>query len=267
MTVNKVHPWPTLEDGRVLVLRTNPPDGTTYNNFQWSHTVGDTVTAPDWDPDPEHRYGGGLHGLIWGCGAEYLLYDPASQSTVWMVVAVHPRDIAAPPSTTPTPEAIRFRSCEIMYCEANRDAAIAYLCDRLPEQIMLPIVYGSRTVGHNKIVVVGNYGTAQAGINSKAIAGYSGTATVGNYGVAVVAHYGTAIAGDYGTAIAGCNGVAAAGYGGMLVIDILDKAHIPRVMTRRCVEVDGVKIKTNTLYQLNHEGEFVEVDATRGAVK
>lgn len=262
MTVNEVYLWPTLEDGRVLVLRANAPDGKSYNNFQWSHTVGDIVTAPDWDPDPKRMYGGGLHGLIWGCGDECRLYAPALKSTVWTVVAVHLKDIATPLDTALTPEGIRFRSCEVMYCEANRDAAIAYLYDHLPEQVSLPIVYGSRTVGHNKIVVVGNYGTAKAGINSKAIAGYSGTATVGNHGVAVVGNYGTAIAGDYGTAIAGCNGVAAAGYGGMLIIDILDKEYTPRVMTRRCVEVDGVKIKMNTLYELNHEGEFVEVDAT-----
>jgi len=49
-----------------LLLRTNQPDGVSRGGFQWPHTVGAYIEAPDWNPEP--KAGHGLHGFIEGTG-------------------------------------------------------------------------------------------------------------------------------------------------------------------------------------------------------
>ena len=63
--------WPTTADGKYLVLRTVDADWRSRDGFRWYKTV-ETI-APDWDPDPGRECGGGLHGLLWGCGDAGLL--------------------------------------------------------------------------------------------------------------------------------------------------------------------------------------------------
>ena len=281
--------WPTLDDGRMLVLRTNHPDyAKIYNDFEWPTEIGATATAPDWDPNPLRDCGGGLHGLIWGCGAASMLRDPDLADTTWLVVAVDPADIATP-LTDPRaiPVKVRFRACEIVHVGSDRAAAIKYLQSH-PGADSLPVLYGiaragnygtasagysgtatagyggTAAAGRIGTATAGDYGTATAGDYGTATAGYGGTATAGNHGTAAaecggsatVGDYGTATVGDYGTAAAGYSGTATAGEGGALVILFWDDA--AQGFRRRCAEVDGERIKANTPYRLDKHGEFIE---------
>ena len=60
-----------------LILRKCNEDGSSRNGFVYGKT-GDTVTAPDWHPEP--LCGKGLHGLLNASGAWGLL-----EGTDWLV--------------------------------------------------------------------------------------------------------------------------------------------------------------------------------------
>ena len=142
--------WPTLPDGRYAVLRCCNTDGTNSHGFTWPLNVGATVVAPDWDPDPGRDCGGGLHGLLWGCGDGGLL---TPTDGVWMVVAVDPADIATP-HTDAIPDKVRFRACEIVHV-GDQASAVGWLAERAPG---LPIAYGTSTSGDRGTSTSGAYG-------------------------------------------------------------------------------------------------------------
>ena len=166
--------WPVTPDGRMLVLRTCNSDMSSHGGFMWP-TSGH-VEAPDWDPDPARDCGGGLHGLLWGCGDAGLLSH--AEDARWLVVAVEPADFA----NVDQPDKVRFRRCEVVLV-GSRGEATAHLIGNGAG--WLPVVYGTATAGE--------YGTATAG--------YSGTATAGEYGTATAGKSGTATAGKYGTVV------------------------------------------------------------------
>ena len=154
--------WPTTADGKWLVLRTVDADWRSRDGFRWHKTV-ETVT-PDWDPDPGRDCGGGLHGLLWGCGdAGLLSSDP---DAVWLVVAVDVVDVANPDQA----HKVRFRAGQVRF-HGTRDEAVDYLMAH--GAAGLPVVYGTATAGHG--------GTATAG--------HGGTATAGNDGTLIIAWY------------------------------------------------------------------------------
>ena len=154
--------WPTTPDGKWLVLRTVDADWRSRDGFRWRKTV--PTVAPDWDPDPARGCGGGLHGLLWGCGeASYL---SGASDAVWLVVEVDPADVADPDQVGK----VRFRSGRVVY-HGTRESAVGYLSDH--GAAGLPVVYARHTAG--------DYGTATAG--------YYGTATAGDGGTLVIAWY------------------------------------------------------------------------------
>ncbi len=195
--------WPTTADGKYLVLRTVDADWRSRDGFRWRKTV-ETV-APDWDPDPDRDCGGGLHGLLWGCGDAALL-SPDSDA-VWLVVAVDVVDVANPDQA----HKVRFRAGRVRH-HGTRDEAVDYLMAH--GAAGLPVVYGRHMVNDRCTATAGYGGTATAGNGGTATAGDDGTATAGNRGTATAGYGGTATAGDYGTATAGDWGTATAGYGG-----------------------------------------------------
>ena len=67
-----------------LMLRTCDKDGNAHLGFQWPLTVGEIVTAPDWNPAPV--CGGGLHGLIGALGDWGLL--SSEDDAKWMLCAI-----------------------------------------------------------------------------------------------------------------------------------------------------------------------------------
>ena len=78
-------------DGDVLVLRLSDRNGRSYGGFQHPLTVGETVTAPDWNSHPD--CGGGIHGWPWGVGIGDGK-DP-DWMALWQVYAVNPTDLVA----------------------------------------------------------------------------------------------------------------------------------------------------------------------------
>ena len=154
--------------GKVLVLRTCNADRTSRDGFQWPE-VGGTATAPDWDPDPDRACGGGLHGLLWGCGEAGLL--SGDSTALWQVVSVKVKDIANPDA----PDKVRFRTGKVVF-EGDRDGATSYLLAN--GAAGRPVVYAHATAGRFGTATAGDYGTATAG--------YYGTATAGRYGTIVI---------------------------------------------------------------------------------
>lgn len=140
----------TTTDETVLVLRTCNADRTSHDGFTWPE-VGGTATAPDWDPDPDRACGGGLHGLLWGCGDGGLLngHDP---TRLWQVVAVNAGDIANPD----TLDKVRFRSGVVVF-EGDRLGATTYLAEN--GAAGKPIAYGTATAGYYGTATAGDYGT------------------------------------------------------------------------------------------------------------
>jgi hypothetical protein len=69
----------------VLILRKCFKDGSSSYGFVYGQ-VGDTVTAPDWNPEPE--CGNGLHGLKQGNGNWYYLTGDD-----WLVIEVAEEDV------------------------------------------------------------------------------------------------------------------------------------------------------------------------------
>ena len=152
--------WPTTPDGKWLVLRTVNKDWRSRDGFRWRKTV--PTVAPDWDPDPARGCGGGLHGLLWGCGDVSYLSPPSD--AVWLVVEVDPADVARPDQ----PGKVRFRAGQVVH-HGTSDDAVDYLMAH--GVAGLPVVYGKHTTGDG--------GTATSG--------YRGTSTSGYYGTLVIA--------------------------------------------------------------------------------
>ena len=83
-----LHQW-THDGEDVLIVRFVPKDGKSYGDFQHPVTVGETVTATDWNPAPE--CGGGIHGWPWALG----IGEGKNQdwTATWQVYAAKPSDV------------------------------------------------------------------------------------------------------------------------------------------------------------------------------
>lgn len=141
--------------------------------------------------------------------------------------------------------------------------------------------YGIAMAGYKGSAIVGDYGYAKVGARGVALAGDWGIATAGdcgkaaagNYGVATAGAWGRAAAGDGGMATAdfkgtanvgkggiaqaGEHGIAQAGEGGTLLLSRWDLA----VECHRLAvgHIGEAGLLPDTPYQLNAQGEFVEV--------
>ena len=159
------------------IMKTVQADGSSYGGFMWQLEVGAKVVAPDWDPTPE--CGGGLHGLLNGCGNGGLL--DWGESAVWIVARV-PKSA----QVVDLGGKVKVDRCKVVHV-GDQVSATSFLQERGCDG---PIVGAT--------VAVGDYGTATVGDYGTATAGDYGTATVGYYGTATAGYYGTATAGDGG---------------------------------------------------------------------
>lgn len=82
------HQW-TNGGKEVLILRYVDQTGKSYGGFQHPMKIGETVTAPDWNP--AICCGGGIHGWPWGLS----LGDGKEPdwSATWQVYGAIPEDI------------------------------------------------------------------------------------------------------------------------------------------------------------------------------
>ena len=122
---------PKLRPGEVLVLRgCEERDGKLYGHggFVWPRKG--RVSAPDWSPGPE--CGGGLHGLLRGCGDAGLLTDG-----VYLLVAVQAAGVVALGGKC------KFPRGRVVFA-GSRDDAVAILAEVYPNA---PGVYRTATAG------------------------------------------------------------------------------------------------------------------------
>ena len=87
-TIIPAHQW-VNEDGEVLILRFVDKNGQSYGQFQHPMKVGETVTAPDWNPTAV--CGGGIHG--WPLGLSMGSGKIPDWSALWQVYGALPADI------------------------------------------------------------------------------------------------------------------------------------------------------------------------------
>ena len=112
-------------------------------------------------------------------------------------------------------------------------------------------------VGDRESASAGEYGSASAGWYGSASAGESGSASAGEYGSAV--SRGKSSVEDNGVAVARGNGnMVKGGIGSVLVLIEENKCGC-EIRHWKAEVVDGERIKTDTWYQLDENGEFQEV--------
>jgi len=231
-------------EGEVLLLKTVNADGTAYGGFQWPRTG--TVVAHGWNPNP--KYGGGLHGLLRGCGDRFLL--SLNDDAIWIVFAAREDEVVEFNGKAKVP-----RARVIYYGERQR--AIDLLCEEYPDA---PIVYGTATAGYGGTATAGDCGTATAGDFGTATAGYGGTATAGYGGTATAGREGTATAGDFGTATAGREGTAIVGKNGCIQLKYWDGERT-RIVTGYIGE-NG--LEPGVPYRLDENHQFAGTPARGG---
>ena len=123
---------------------------------------------------------------------------------------------------------------------------------------------GAATAGDSGAATAGNYGAATAGNYGAATAGYKGAATAGNYGAATAGNYGAATSkgrsasgGDGLSVVRGNNVRAKGGIGAILVIAEENEDDF-KIKKMQVAVVDGKKIKADTWYKINEDGDLVE---------
>jgi hypothetical protein len=176
-TATPAPPSWTPSDGKALVLRTCAPDLTSYAGYAWPG-IGETATAPDWDPTP--TCGRGLHGLLWVAGNASLLSSAAD--AVWLVVEV---DAA---SCIDLDRKVKFPVALVVHAGTRQE------CVDLIQQ-HAPV--GTRVV----------YGTCTSGYGGTSTSGYGGTCTSGDRGILVISYYDAALGHRKAFAAVGVDGI------------------------------------------------------------
>ena len=147
------------------ILKTVKADGSAYGDFVWPLEVGAQVVAPDFNTDAS--CGGGLHGLLNGCGNGALLNW--GDGAVWIVAKVPKKA-----QMVDLGDKVKVDRCKIVHV-GNRETATTFLVDH---GCSGPIVGVTATAGDG--------GTATAGYRGTAIAGDGGTATAANRGTIIL---------------------------------------------------------------------------------
>ena len=157
-------------------------------------------------------------------------------------------------------------------------AAISYIKERItnennaePGKTATAGSYGAATAGSYGAATAGDSGAATAGYNGAATAGYKGAATAGDSGAATAGYKGAATAGyngaatskgrsasgENGLSVARGNGVKVKGGIGAVLVIAEEKEDSYDIKDWLAVEVDGVKVKADTWYELKN-GKLTE---------
>ena len=132
---------------------------------------------------------------------------------------------------------------------------------------------GSASAGEFGSASAGEFGSASAGEFGSASAGEFGSASAGEFGSASAGKYGSASAGKFGSAVSrgkssveenGCavargNGNKVRGGIGSVLVLVEENMNDCEIKHWKAEVVDGERIKANTWYQLDENGEFQEV--------
>ena len=125
--------------------------------------------------------------------------------------------------------------------------------------------YGSASAGWSGSASAGKYGSASAGKSGSASAGESGSASAGWYGSASAGRYGSAVSRGKssveknGCAVARGNGNKVRGGIGSVLVLVEENTNNCEIKHWKAEVVDGERIKADTWYQLDENGEFQEV--------
>ena len=233
------------------ILKTVKADGSAYGGFVWPLETGAIVVAPDWDSTPV--CGGGLHGLLNGCGDGALLNW--GDGAVWIVAKVPEKA-----QMVDLGDKVKVDRCKIVHV-GNRETATTFLVDHGCSGPIVGVTAtagdgGTAIAGYGGTAIAGKWGTATAGYRGTATAGDDGTATAGDDGTATAGDDGTATAGHRGTATAGYWGTATAGYRGTIILTWWDDENGRKRTTIGYVGEDG--IEANVAYRLNENGKLVK---------
>jgi len=228
---------------KVLVLRSTKADGKAHGDFQHPLTVGERVTAPDWNAKPV--CGGGIHGLLWGEGSTNLLcWD---MDAWWQVYECDAADVV---EIEGEDVKCKFRTGVLVFCAQH-----------MAPGYPLALAYISANDTRKKD---GNSSTDASSGNSSTAASsgdYSTAASSGDYSTA-------ASSGDYSTAsasgkntcamVAGFNGAAKCGTNGALALAWWDKKAKRVRIAVGCAGEDGIEADT---WYVVRDGALVRRDA------
>ena len=201
------------------IMKTVKADGSAYGDFVWPLEVGAQVVAPDFNTDAS--CGGGLHGLLNGCGNGALLNW--GDGAVWIVAKVPKKA-----QMVDLGDKVKVDRCKIVHV-GNRETATTFLVD---------------------------HGCSGPIVGVTATAGDGGTATAGDDGTATAGNRGTATAGKWGTATAGYGGTATAGNSGAIILTWWDDENGRKRTVVGYVGEDGIEAKV--AYRLNENGKLVK---------
>ena len=112
------------------------------------------------------------------------------------------------------------------------------------------------TAGNSGAATAGNYGAATAGDSGAATAGNYGAATAGNYGAAT--SKGRSASGGDGLSVVRGNNVRAKGGIGAILVIAEENEDDFKIKKMQVAVVDGKKIKADTWYKINEDGDLVE---------
>ena len=119
--------------------------------------------------------------------------------------------------------------------------------------------------GDSEAVAVGDRESASAGESGSASAGWYGSASAGRYGSASAGRYGSAVSRGKsaveknGVAVARGNGNRVKGGIGSVLVLVEENKNDCEIRHWKAEVVDGERIKADTWYQLDENGEFQEV--------
>ena len=197
------------------------------------------VEAPDWDPSPERDCGGGLHGLLDGVGNYSLL--SGAWDAKWQIVEVEREECIV------NSNKVRFKKGNVIYtgdmaCAMTRisDWWIRLAIKQIKEDTKSPTSSGDSSRNASS----GNYSqNASSGDSSRnaSSGGYSINVATGRKSICVAA---------------GLYSRAQAGEDGCIALAWWDSKSERYRMAVGYAGENG--IKRDTLYGVDHEGNFVE---------
>jgi hypothetical protein len=155
-----------LKSTEVLVLRCCEKDFTSYRGFKYPEKG--YVEAPDWREDV--KCGGGLHGLLWGCGD----YELSNHGSIWQLVKV---DISN--GFIDLGDKVKFRCGEVILSSLNSIEVLSLLQQYVPDEYVDKISYNVQINGNNSIQKSGCSSIQKSGHLSKQDAGNSSTQITG----------------------------------------------------------------------------------------
>ena len=129
-----------LLPGEVIILRTCNADLTSKSDeargFRWPESGA--VACKDWDPSS--RCGGGLHGLLWGCGDGSLL--DWSDTAKGLAVAVPGDTVVGIDKRDDGFAKVKFPAGRVLFVGSLSDAC-KFIFERVPDAIKAAMVSGA----------------------------------------------------------------------------------------------------------------------------